>query len=55
MAHCMFDWPDPIHTSPTSTSAIVIVFVPLTVISAAGPGASGFSQTSHRPSGSVTV
>ena len=51
----MFDWPDPTQTSPTSTSAILIVFVPLIVISAAAPGARGWSQTSQRPSGSATV
>ena len=51
----MFDCPEPTHTSPTSTSAMVIVLAPVMVISAAGPGVSGCSQTSQRPSGSVTV
>ena len=34
----MLDCPEPTHTSPTSTSAIVIVFVPRIVISAGWSG-----------------
>ncbi len=51
----MLDCPEPIQTSPTRTSAIVRVFVPRIVISAAGPGFSGLSHTSQRPTASVTV
>ena len=47
----MFDCPDPSHTSPTSTSWIVIVFRPAIVICVAPAiGGSGASRTVHLPS-----
>jgi hypothetical protein len=51
----MFDCPEPIQTSPTRTSATVRVFAPAIVMSAAAPGVSGSSHTSHRPIASVVV
>jgi hypothetical protein len=54
--HCMFDWPEQIHTSPTSTFLIVIVFLPATTRSAGVAFAFiGFSVTDHLPAGSVTM
>ena len=45
----MFDWPEQIQTSPTSTSSNVIVFLPLTVSVCGPPAASGSSVTCHLP------
>ena len=34
----MFDWPEPIHTSPTRTSSIFTALLPLTVSTWGPPG-----------------
>ena len=43
----MFDWPEPIHTSPTNTSSI---FLSPTVSTSGPPALSGSSFTHHLPS-----
>jgi hypothetical protein len=52
----MFDWPENIHTSPTSTSLMVIVLFPL-MVSVCGKvfTASGSSTTCHWPFWSATT
>lgn len=48
----MLDWPEPTHTSPTSTSRTVRS---LTDISSGPAAESGRSQSSHFPSGRAVV
>ena len=47
--HAMFDCPEHSHTSPVSTSWIVIVLLPFTVIVVLSPDFSGSSFTRHSP------
>jgi hypothetical protein len=49
--HCMFDWPEQIHTSPTSTFLSSLVLLPLIEIVAGFAFAgTGSSFTVHLPS-----
>src|SRR5687768_5115619 len=48
--HSMFDWPEAIQTSPTSTSARRISFFPFTISSCGPPAAGVASFTCHLPS-----
>ena len=54
-AKAMFDWPEQTHTSPTSTSRIVIELLPLTVISIGRSTSMGLSARRHVPVSSVVV
>ena len=52
----MFDWPDAIHTSPTSTSCNVVVFFPAIITSIGCSDAFiGSSVTHHRPLSSAVA
>ena len=46
----MFDWPEPSHTSPTSTSLMVRVFFPFTPSVCGPPAGSLSNRTTHLPS-----
>src|SRR5262249_33260666 len=48
--HCMFDWPEQIQTSPTSTSSSLSSFLPLIFSVCGPPTAIGSSVTCHLPS-----
>jgi hypothetical protein len=51
----MFDWPEPSHTSPTSTSLTSMLFVPFTVRASPSATCSGSSFTCHLPCASAVV
>src|SRR4051794_11911707 len=51
----MFDWPDATHTSPTATFFTVRLFLPVTVMSPAGPAVRPSSFTFHLPSAAAVA
>src|SRR5438552_1541376 len=49
-SHCMFDWPEQIHTSPTATFLKAMVFLPLIVSVYPVPGFCLLRVADHLPS-----
>src|SRR5579859_4742232 len=54
MGSSIFDWPEQIHTSPTSTPLTVIWLIPAMSRSYGPPALVGGRTTTHRRSGPVT-
>ena len=50
-----FDWPEQNHTSPTSTSLSVTVFLPVTVMASGPPAFMGPSRAVQQPPASAVA